>query len=195
MKPSAQARVLALAFVPAIVLQMTAAAQAGHEIDTEKSALTVRVYKAGLFSAFGHDHEIRAPIQHGSFDEKNKTVEFTVKSHTLRVIDPGASESDRNQVQETMLGPKVLDTSQFPQIRFSSTKIEDAGPNKFSVQGDLTLHGQTHPVSVQVELVDGRYRGSAKLRQTEFGMTPVSIAGGSVKVKDEVRVEFEIVGK
>jgi hypothetical protein len=41
----------------------------------------------------------------------------------------------------------------------------------------------------------GRYRGSARFRQTEFGITPVTVAGGTIKVKDEVRVEFEIVGK
>ena len=42
---------------------------------------------------------------------------------------------------------------------------------------------------------NGSYHGSARLRQTEFGITPVSIADGSVKVKDEVRIEFEIRGK
>jgi hypothetical protein len=38
----------------------------------------------------------------------------------------------------------------------------------------------------------GRYVGSAKLKQRDFGMTPVSVAGGTVKVKDEVKIEFEI---
>jgi hypothetical protein len=46
-----------------------------------------------------------------------------------------------------------------------------------------------------VEGTNGKYRGSAKLRQTEFGITPVSIGGGSIKVKDDIRIEFEIVGK
>ena len=52
----------------------------------------------------------------------------------------------------------------------------------------------------QIQLADverqaQRYRGSAQLRQREFGITPVTVAGGAIKVKDEVRVEFEIVGK
>ena len=38
----------------------------------------------------------------------------------------------------------------------------------------------------------GRYVGSATLKQRDFGMTPVSVAGGTVKVKDEVKIEFEI---
>jgi hypothetical protein len=43
-----------------------------------------------------------------------------------------------------------------------------------------------------VALKDDRYRGSATLKQTDFGMTPVTIAGGTVKVKDEIKIEFEI---
>jgi polyisoprenoid-binding protein YceI len=41
----------------------------------------------------------------------------------------------------------------------------------------------------------GHYRGSATVRQTDFGIKPVSVAGGTIKVKDEVRVEFEIFGR
>ena len=166
-----------------------------REINVEKSVLTVRVYKTGLFSAFAHDHEIHAPIQSGSFDEQKRTVEFKVKSADLKVIDPGVSQGDRDQVQETMVGPKVLDTAHFPEIAFHSTSIETKGPDQWSVQGELSLHGQTHPVSVEVSGANGHYRGSARFRQTEFGITPVSIAGGSIKVKDEVKIEFDIVGR
>lgn len=165
------------------------------EIDTEHSTLTVRVYKSGLFSAFAHDHEIHAPIRQGSFDEDQKSVEFSVNARELRVMDPGVSDSERSQIQSTMLGPKVLDSDKFQEIRFRSTKIEPAGAGKWNVQGELTLHGQTHSVTVNVEGEHGHYRGSAVLNQKDFGMTPIRIAGGSVKVKDEVRVEFDIVGK
>ena len=61
------------------------------------------------------------------------------------------------------------------------------------MQGNLTLHGRSSPVSVDVNLRNGHYLGSARLKQRTFGMTPVSIAGGTVKVKDEVEVEFDIV--
>jgi hypothetical protein len=46
---------------------------------------------------------------------------------------------------------------------------------------------------VNVALADGHYRGSAALQQREFGITPVRFAGGTVKVKDEVKIEFDIV--
>jgi len=172
-----------------------AVAQSLHEVDVAKSVLTVRVYKTGLFSAFAHDHEVRAPIQKGTFDEQKRSVEFQVDTRELKVLDPGVSESDRSQVQHTMLGPKVLDSEQFKEIKFRSTSIEAAGSGKWTVTGDLTLHGQTRPVKVDVEGAAGHYHGSAKLHQTEFGITPVTIGGGAIKVKDDVRIEFEIFGK
>jgi polyisoprenoid-binding protein YceI len=172
-----------------------ASAQSRREIDVAKSVLTVRVYKTGLFSAFAHDHEVRAPFQSGSFDEQQRAVEFKVDARELKVLDPGVSDSDRNQVQHTMQGPKVLDSEQFKEIAYVSTSIEPAGQEKWKVKGNLRLHGQTRPVEVEVEKSNGHYRGSAKLRQTDFGITPVSIGGGSIKVKDEVRIEFDIAGK
>jgi hypothetical protein len=47
-------------------------------------------------------------------------------------------------------------------------------------------------VSVDVALKDGLYRGTATLKQTQFGITPVRLAGGTVKVKDEIKVDFSI---
>ena len=164
-------------------------------INTQHSVLTVRVYKAGTFSAFGHEHTIRAPIRKGSFDEDKGAVDFVVDAGALRVLDSDVSDKDREKIQSTMVGPKVLDSSQFNEIHFRSGKATRNNENRWTVRGDLTLHGQTHPLTVEVARQDGRYRGSARLRQSEFGITPVTVAGGTIKVKDEVRVEFEIVGK
>jgi polyisoprenoid-binding protein YceI len=164
-------------------------------IDTQRSVLTVHVGKAGVFSGFGHEHIIRAPIQDGTFDEDKGNVDFVIGARTLRVIDSDVSDKDRAEIQSTMVGPKVLDTTQFHEIRFHSTEVRRGGGNRWTVHGNLTFHGQTHPLKVDVGLEQGRYRGSARFRQSEFGITPVTVAGGTIKVKDEVRVEFEIVGK
>ncbi len=166
-----------------------------REIDVEKSHLTVRVYRAGLFSAFGHNHEVTAPLAAGTVELTGRPhVELRVDARKLRVVDPEASAGTRAKIQRTMEGPQVLDSSRFPEIIFRSTAAEKAGGAHWAVRGELTLHGQTRPVPVDVtEEKDGRYRGSAALRQRDFGIKPVSLAGGTVKVKDEVKVEFEIV--
>ena len=170
-------------------------APAGAAIDPQKSSITVRVFKAGVFSAFGHEHEISAPIQQGSFTENPGSVELTVDARGMRVMDKGISEKDRADIQQTMLGPKVLDSEKFPTIRFRSTRVELLGEGKWSLLGDLTIHGETRPVKMNVEGANGRYRGTAELKQKDFGITPVTVGGGAVKVKNELRIEFDIVSK
>jgi polyisoprenoid-binding protein YceI len=189
-------------WIPAAALLLliagsTAAAPATREMDVARSTLTVRVFKAGLLSAFGHNHEIRAPIARGSFDETADlpSVELQVDARQLRALDPELSDKDRAEVQRTMLGPTVLDSGRFPEIRFRSLTVEKAGAGKWRVHGDLTLHGETRPVLAEVSGEPGHYRGSAVVRQTDFGIQPVRAGGGTIKVKNEVRVEFEIFGR
>jgi polyisoprenoid-binding protein YceI len=166
-----------------------------RDIDTQKSVMTVRVFKSGVFSAFGHEHEISAPIEHGTFHESQPAAELVVDARKMRVMDKEVSEKDRAEIQETMLGPKVLDTRQFPEIRFHSTAVEPGEKGRWVVRGELSLHGQTRPLRLEVQGEKGHYRGVAALKQRDFGIEPVSVGGGTVKVKDELRVEFEIVAK
>jgi len=176
-----------------------------RRIDTARSKMTVRVFKSGFFSAFAHNHEIEAPIESGEVNEAGTATdsaavsgqvsglgaELRVDARKLRVLDPEASTETRAKIQATMLGPQVLDTEHYPEIHFKSTVIEPRA-DSWVVRGMLELHGQSHPVEVEATLKDGVYRGTAALKQTAFGIKPVSIAGGTVNVKDEVRIEFEI---
>ena len=166
-------------------------------IDTAHSSITVYVGKSGVFSAFGHGHVVRAPISEGSINENaaKPQVEFRVNARQLSVIDPDVKPEERQEIQRDMLGPKVLDSEKYPEIRFRSTSVDKAGDSKWKVAGGLTLHGETRPVQATVTSGNGRYTGAAKFKQTEFGIKPVSVAGGSVKVKDELRIEFEITAK
>ena len=181
--------------ISAISMLWARNASAQTAIDPQKSSITVRVFKAGVFSAFGHEHEISAPIQQGSFTENPASVEITVDARRMRVMDKGISEKDRADIQQTMLGPKVLDSEKFPTIRFRSTRVELLGEGKWSLLGDLTIHGETRPVKMHVEGANGRYRGTAEPKQKDFGITPVTVGGGAVKVKNELRIEFDIVSK
>ncbi len=181
--------------LPAALWAADAVAPKEKEVDIQRSVMLVRVFKSGVFSAFGHEHEISAPIQQGTVNETDRSVELIVDARKMRVMDKDVSEKDRAEVQETMLGPKVLDTSQFPEIRFHSTAVERAGNGRWIVRGDLTLHGRTRPVKAEVEGQSGHYRGITELKQRDFGIEPISVGGGSVKVKDGLRVEFDVVAK
>jgi polyisoprenoid-binding protein YceI len=185
---------LRLALPAALTILAGLAWGAKRSVDLQHSTIKIRVFKSGLFSALGHEHEVEAPIAQGEVDDDSKSslVELRVQASNLRVLDPDLPPDKRAQVQETMQGPQVLDSAQFPEIRFESTEVQKEADNRWRVMGNLTLHGQTHAVKVDVTFHDGRYYGSAMLKQTAFDIKPVTVAGGTVKVKDEVKIEFEI---
>ena len=165
-----------------------------HAIDGNKSSLKIRVFKSGAFSAFAHDHEIQAPIDEGKIDSSaSPSVQLRVDSRKMRVLDPEISVDKRAEIQHTMEGNAVLDVAHFPEISYRSTAITKTGDAHWEVRGDLKLHGKSQPVVVVVSFEGGHYRGSASFKQSNFGIDPISIAGGSVKVKDEVKIEFDIV--
>jgi polyisoprenoid-binding protein YceI len=161
-------------------------------IDTAHSKLLIRVSKSGVFSGFADNHEIEAQIAQGSFNAKSGEARLSVDSHQMRVLDPKLPLDKRQQVQERMLGPEVLDSSRFPSITFESTGVEHRQEGTVIVEGRLSLHGVTKPVSVEAHVENGRYVGSFELKQTDFDITPISIAGGTVKVKNELKIEFDI---
>jgi polyisoprenoid-binding protein YceI len=161
-------------------------------IDAAKSVMTVHVYKTGVFSALGHDHEIAAPVTSGTVDVQGQKVDLRVEAGTLKVQDAKASDKDRAEIQSNMLGPDVLDTKTYNEIRFRSTNVESAGAGAWKLTGELTLHGQTKPVSMQVHERDGHYTGNCRFNITNFGIKPIKAAGGTVRVKDEVQIDFDI---
>jgi polyisoprenoid-binding protein YceI len=175
-----------------IALSATLFAQPPRQIDPAHSKITVHAYKSGLFSFAGHDHEISAPIASGAIDEDKREVELRVNSADLQVLDPKETEKNRAEIRSTMLGPKLMEVDKYPTISFHSTAVAQTGPNVAQVKGVLELHGVKRDVSLAVRREGAHYVGSTKLKQTDYGMTPVSVAGGTVKVKDDVKVDFDV---
>jgi hypothetical protein len=187
---------VAVLVIATVVCGLGSAARVSAEdrvIDTQRSTVTVRVFKSGLFRAFADDHVIQAPLMEGSLDDSaTPHVQIVIDARRMHVLDPGLSVKDRQEVQARMLGPEVLDVNRFQWISFHSVAIERRDPGGWLVRGELDLHGQIHPVLVNVSPEKGRYKGSVTLRQSDFGMVPISIAGGAVKVKDEIEIVFDI---
>src|SRR5882757_4713704 len=169
-----------------------ASAQAA-DVDAGRSSIKVKVEKSGLFSAFAHNHTIEAPLASGRLDTAKRTAALTFNTKDMKVLDEGVKDSERADIEQTMKSDKVLDVQRFPEIRFVSISITPQSDGRYQVRGDLTLHGATRPVEFPITFSKDRYSGSVKLKQTDFGIAPVSIAGGTVKVKDVIEVVFEIV--
>ena len=161
-------------------------------IDSAKSSVVIRVFKSGLFAGLAHDHTIQAPVATGNIDMHEKSVTLTFNVADIRVLDPGVSDSDRKDIDATMKGPKVLDGAQFPTISFASSSVKTSG-DRNEVTGTLKLHGASRQITVPVAWQVGKYTGSLSLKQTDYGITPVKIAGGAVRVKDEITIEFSVV--
>ena len=157
----------------------------------QRSLITVHVQKAGLFSGLGHNHTVTAPIAQATLDEKNPRAEIMVLTKQMKVVDTEVSDSDRAKIQSTMLGPEVLDAQKYPEIRFKSSRIEQTSPQHYRVAGTLPLHGVSKEIIFEVSGGD-HYHGKARLNQTDFGMKPVSVAGGTIKVKDQLELEFDL---
>ena len=167
-----------------------------QQIDPQQSVVTIRVLKTGFLKGLGDNHDIRGTVKEGSINDANPAeVHIVVDAQALRVLDPGTAEKDRAQIQTRMLGPEVLDVNRFPEIRFDSDSAEHSESGAWNVRGRLTLHGQSRALVATVKADQGHYKGSFALRQTDFGITPVSVAGGAVKVKDELRIDFDILTK
>ena len=176
-----------------IILALSAALFAQPKpIDIKQSKITVYAYKTGLFSFAAHDHVIDVPIARGTLDEQARTIEFAVRTNSLQVLDPDDSEKNRKEIRATMLGPKLLEGDKFPEISFHSTSVKQTDANTAAVEGVLTIHGVSRPVALIVKRDGKFYVGSAKMKQTDYGLTPVTVAGGTVKVKDEIKVDFRV---
>jgi len=163
------------------------------DLDLAASKITVRVDKSGLFAAFAHNHTISAPLASGKLDAEKRIVELKFRSQDMKVLDPGTSDSERSTIESTMKSDKVLDPARFPEIAFASTSVETTDTKRYLVHGSLTLHGVTRPVELSVSFAESHYTGKVTLKQTDFNITPVKIAGGAVRVKDPIEIVFDIV--
>lgn len=175
------------------VLCALALASPLQRIDVRASELTIHVGKAGLLAAAGHEHWVEAPLSQGQFREgPDALIEFAVDARRLSVKpDRKTSAGDQAKIQATMQST-VLESQKYPEIRFRSTQVTPAGSGAWQVTGTLTLHGVSQPVVAAVRRQSGAYVGTARLNQTDFGIQPVRIAGGAVRVRNQLDISFSI---
>jgi polyisoprenoid-binding protein YceI len=179
-----------------------------YTINASESSFWVFVAKAGLLSAFAHDHEIGVKKFSGTVTVPQDgaaggSLALEVDAKSLAVLDKKPSEEDRKKIFTSMHN-EVLESAKFEKIIFKSVSVSDlksTGTNAYTLvlNGDLTLHGMTKRISVPLTLnIDAkqlRAVGKYTLRQSDYGIKPVSAAGGTVKVKNDVIVNFNIVAK
>ena len=177
-----------------------------YAIDPDMSRFTVRAFASGMLAAMGHsptlavrDFTGNAEFAPGSLD--TAALHIKIKAGSLNVTN-NVSDKDRGEIERTM-NQEVLETARYPEISFESSKVSASkvGDGQYLVNlvGDLSLHGVTksEPVSAQVAILGDTLRahGEFSLLQTAYGIKPVSIAGGSLKLKDELKCSFDILAR
>jgi len=142
----------------------------------------------------------------GQFDKFNSTLDWNEadpsKSTITADIDSSSIDTHQEARDKDLKSAKFFDVAKYPTITFKSTKVEKSGDG-FKVTGDLTMHGVTKPVTLNVE-TDGKphktpmgstiFNASAKgsLKRSDFGLSwNAAIEGGGVIVSDEVQLEID----
>lgn len=200
--------VFAVAVVATGAQCRAAGAAQSYRIDSAASQVTIAVGKSGAFSFIaGHTHEVTGPVESGTatvdLDDPARTdIHLVIATVALKVSGADEPPADRPKVQEAMDSEKVLDISRYPRITFDSTEVTVTRRQPDSldarVSGRLTIRDVTRPVTIPVSVQfagDGlTARGRLTIKQTEFNIKPISVAG-VVTVKDALDISFSIAAR
>ncbi len=173
-------------------------APGSHEIGPADAKLMVHTRKAGAAAKAGHNLLIdvgswEATISAGE-DPASISLELKADSNSLQVREGTGGvvplgEDDKASIGQT-IAEEILEGGP---IEFHSTSVEP-GENggTLEVHGELNLLGTSGPLSFELSADgDGGLRGTATLKQSDFGIKPYSALFGTLKVVDEIEVEFE----
>jgi len=164
----------------------------------DNATLTVHTSRTGAAAKAGHDLTIEVTSWQASLatadDPGSMSIEMTVDGGSLRVLDGRGGmqklgDDDKVDIAKTI----DEDVLKREQITFRSTSVEQAADGGgLCIDGDLSLHGTAHPLSVDVVLnADGSLSAEAIIKQSAWGMKPYSTLYGALKVADDVRIKLE----
>jgi len=177
-----------------------------YSIDRERSTFTVRAFATGLLSAFGHNPTVAISEFEGEVVFNPETVEqsslrLVIHAASLTVTDD-IREKDRLDINRAM-HEEVLESDSHPDIIYECSHMTASkiGEGQYwgTLNGELTLHGvkRTQPVPVRISANGDvlHATGEFSVRQSDYDIRPVSAAAGTVKLKDELKLSFDIFAR
>lgn len=177
-----------------------------YVLDKRSSNFAVRAYATGMLASMGHnptfairDFDGDANLDTASPDKSSLRIQ--IRANSLEVTDEIKSK-DRKEIESTM-NEKVLQCEKYPTILFETTgaaaEQQGEGRYRFTMHGNLSLHGVTRslPVTAQVAVFGDTLRafGEFAILQSDFDIAPVSVAGGALKLKDQIKFTFDVVAR
>ncbi|MBB5316997.1 YceI family protein [Tunturibacter empetritectus] len=177
-----------------------------YVVDARASRFTVQAFATGLLSAVGHNPTIGVRNFSGSVSfspeaRQGSELRLNIKANSLSVQDD-ISDKDSREI-ERIMNEQVLETAKYPEIVYEAPIVSIArmGESLYTaaLDGSLTLHGVTRrqPVTARVAVFGTMLRASGDftLKQTDYEIKLVSVAGGAIKLKDELKFSFEMVAR
>lgn len=177
-----------------------------YALDPARSEIAVLVRRGGSLARLGHDHVVSHPALQGRFsvpaDGGRAIGEITVVLSELVVDDPALRARYALDTQPTPAAiegtranmlQRVLEVDRFPLARLRLS-ADPRAPAVLDV--DIELHGVTRRqrVAVDWQAAQGelRARGRLVLLQTDFGMQPLTVLGGALRVEDRLEMDFDL---
>ncbi len=165
-----------------LVLMSLAATAGNYDIDPAHSFVNFKINHLGMGNVWGQFKEIS-----GSFDLDEGQLQFEVKTESV---------STHNEKRDQHLrSPDFFNVKQFPVIQFKSQSVKALGKGKYQVKGELSLHGITQSIQVEVTLLGqgkdpwGNQRAGIEVnfsvKRSDYGMNYMAEALG-----DEVQIFF-----
>jgi polyisoprenoid-binding protein YceI len=174
--------------------------------DNRASQFTIQAFAAGMIAVVAHSPKIAIRDWNGDVrfvpvSIKNASLVVKGEISSFDVLDE-MRDSDRRELYRVMT-QEVLEASRFPEFVFESSTVtaENQGQDVYRVMvgGKLTLHGVTNSHSFSAKVAFGadsfRAYGEFTILQTEYGIKVASIAGGTLKLQDELKCSFYVVAR
>ncbi len=189
---------------------MLAAALLGTLLLVSQAGAAVETYKIDP----GHS-QVGFNIRHffskvpGKFTTYEGTIAMDPKDLSKSVvevsIDTASIDTGNKDRDSHLQSPDFFDAQKFPKMTFKSTSIVPQGTNKATMKGDLTMHGVTKPVTLDVEIlgtgpgmggrVVGGFEAKGKINRQDFGVAwNKALEGGGALLGDEVEIAINIEG-
>lgn len=153
------------------------------EVDAAHSSVGFSVTHLGLSEVEGRFNDFKGTIDWNKDDPSKSKIEWTVQVDS---VDTGNQKRD-----DHLRGSDFFDAGKYKTMSFKSSKIESLGADKYSVSGDLTMHGVTKSITITayikgpVEVFGGESIGfkttTFKLNRIDYGVG-AGWKGGSDKV-------------
>jgi polyisoprenoid-binding protein YceI len=183
-------RALIALLVALILLSLTAAAQDTWQIDPRHTAAQFSVRHLGISTVRGAFTKVSGAVLYDPANPAKDSIQATIDA---------ASVDTRVEMRDNDLrSPNFLDVAKYPTITFQSKRVEGAGDGKLRATGDLTIHGVTKEVVLDVdgpsaEMKDpwGNQRigasATTKINRKDFGVN-----GAPGAVGDEITITLDI---